>query len=202
MECYKCKEADFETRTIKVQQKLYGDVFVVDAEAEVCPKCGMKFYSDLQMANLRLLVTNAYRRKQDLLTSDEINGLRRQLGMSQSAFADYLGVGVASVKRWESYFIQERAFDTLLRLKCIPDAAEANYVQLSDKLSCSPAFVVKVKVRANISHVNAYTEITLPQMLQYRTVTDSEAGRQSGEGDMLPPHISAAKLADLLGSRG
>ncbi len=46
--------------------------------------------------------------------------------MSQSKFADYLGVGVASVKRWEMGKIQEHAMDELVRLKTEPEAARRN----------------------------------------------------------------------------
>ncbi|WP_171237401.1 type II TA system antitoxin MqsA family protein [Ruegeria sp. HKCCA5763] len=50
------------------------------------------------------------------LTPKEILGLREQLGMSQAQFARHTGIGVASIKRWETgIVIQGQAFDNQLR---------------------------------------------------------------------------------------
>jgi hypothetical protein len=46
--------------------------------------------------------------------------------MTQQGFSDYLGTGVASVKRWEAGQIQDRAMDQLIRLKTDPEAAREN----------------------------------------------------------------------------
>jgi hypothetical protein len=47
--------------------------------------------------------------------------------MSQGAFSEYLGTGVASVKRWETGKIQDRAMDELIRLKTDAKAARENF---------------------------------------------------------------------------
>jgi len=59
---------------------------------------------------------------------------RRMLGMSQQDFADYLGVGAASVKRWEAGQIQDRALDELMRLKTDREAARNNLRALEDQV--------------------------------------------------------------------
>lgn len=59
---------------------------------------------------------NAYRKKHGLLTGPEIVALRRALGMSQQDAAEFLKVGIASLKRWEGAQIQDEAMDRLLRL--------------------------------------------------------------------------------------
>ena len=52
----------------------------------------------------------------DRLRPSAIRGLRLQLGMNQREFGDHTGIGVASIKRWESGAqIQTKAFDNLLR---------------------------------------------------------------------------------------
>ena len=46
--------------------------------------------------------------------------------MSQAAFANYLKVGEASIKRWETYFVQDVVQDDHIRLKCDEAYAEVN----------------------------------------------------------------------------
>jgi hypothetical protein len=54
--------------------------------------------------------------------------------MTQQQFSEYLGPGIASVKRWESGQVQERAMDELIRLKTDPDAARRNLEALELKV--------------------------------------------------------------------
>jgi len=58
-------------------------------------------------------IADAYRRDHGLHTSDEIRAIRGKL--TQQRFADALGVGVASVKRWELGLVQDRGNDRLIR---------------------------------------------------------------------------------------
>jgi putative zinc finger/helix-turn-helix YgiT family protein len=91
-----------------------------------CQSCGFQTVDSRQTAELNRLVSDAYRTAHGLLTGEEIKGRRKQLRMSQEEFADYLGVGIASVKRWELGGIQEKAMDELLRLKTDLEAARRN----------------------------------------------------------------------------
>jgi hypothetical protein len=54
--------------------------------------------------------------------------------MSQLKFAKFLNIGEASIRRWESYFIQEKSCDDLIRLKSDLAHAELNYHTLSSKI--------------------------------------------------------------------
>ncbi|MCD8481573.1 MAG: nucleotidyltransferase domain-containing protein [Verrucomicrobia bacterium] len=60
---------------------------------------------------------SAYRNRFGLLAPEEIIGFRKELELSQQRFADLLGVGVASVKRWEKGLVQDKAMDELIRAK-------------------------------------------------------------------------------------
>jgi transcriptional regulator with XRE-family HTH domain len=50
--------------------------------------------------------------------------------MSQNRFADYLGIGVASLKRWESGEIQTQQMDRFVRLRTDVEVAEAALQEL------------------------------------------------------------------------
>lgn len=69
------------------------------------------------MTNENLLnARNAYRIKKGLLTSQEIVGIRESYGLSQVDLAKLLGWGEATISRYESKAIQDKAYDTMLRL--------------------------------------------------------------------------------------
>jgi hypothetical protein len=53
--------------------------------------------------------------------------------MTQSQFAEYLGFGEASIKRWETYFVQEKAQDDHIRLKCDETYASSNAIEVRSK---------------------------------------------------------------------
>ena len=75
------------------------------------------------MAEYMRLAADVYRRKHSLLTSEDIRERRERVNMAQEEFARYLGVGSASVKRWEVGQVQDRAMDNLIRV--YTDIAEA-----------------------------------------------------------------------------
>jgi hypothetical protein len=89
------------------------------------------------MAEFMQKVADAYRAQCGLLTSAEIRRSRERLLMSQVDFASYLGVGVASVKRWELGEIQTKTADELIRCKTDPTYAETVIAALYERLATS-----------------------------------------------------------------
>ena len=87
------------------------------------------------MGEFSLLVADEYRRRYGLLTSAEIRERREKLRMSQEAFARYLGVGVASIKRWELGLVQDKAMNELMVLKTDPLKAAQHAQALGRRLS-------------------------------------------------------------------
>jgi DNA-binding transcriptional regulator YiaG len=85
------------------------------------------------MDELGRRTSDAFRKKHHLLTSEEIKELRMSLNMSQRQFAAFLRVGVASVKRWENWKVQDASSDELIRLKCMMAKAEAGQASVSSK---------------------------------------------------------------------
>ena len=70
-----------------------------------------------KMLNTNLLsARNAYRKKHNLLTSNEIVKIRNNYGLSQVELARLLGWGEATISRYESKAIQDEAYDNILRL--------------------------------------------------------------------------------------
>jgi len=99
-----------------------------------CELCGFQTVDSAQSAEFTKLVSDAYRESRGLLTGAEIRARRAQLSMTQQRFSEYLGTGVASVKRWESGQIQDKAMDELIRLKTDPEAARRNLKSLEQQV--------------------------------------------------------------------
>ena len=76
----------------------------------------------------------AYRRRVGLLTMDEVS-LRRNLNMTLPAFASYVSVGVATLKRWRRGEIQTEALDHLVRFRADLQYAERAASELRVRLA-------------------------------------------------------------------
>lgn len=130
MECLKCSSDEFEIKLVLCNPELKNYVVEVEALCYVCKKCGASLMDNDQMNSLRRLAADQYRKDHKLLTSEQIVKYREALGMSQTAFARYLNVGEASIKRWETCFIQDNSQDDHIRLKCDEACAEINYLNV------------------------------------------------------------------------
>jgi putative zinc finger/helix-turn-helix YgiT family protein len=119
MICLQCDNEEFlPKQDAVIEQEFRGEAFRIQMPALACAKCGW-IAVDLQQADeLRKRTADAYRKKHGLLTSDEIKAFRKLLRKTQREFAAFLGVGEASVKRWETWLPQEKGNDNLIRMKC------------------------------------------------------------------------------------
>lgn len=98
-----------------------------------CQSCHSILMDNEQMNGLRRASADRYREANGLLTSKEIVAYREKLGLSQIGFARFLSVGEASVKRWETYYIQDESQDDHIRVKCDLSYSESNYFYLQSQ---------------------------------------------------------------------
>jgi putative zinc finger/helix-turn-helix YgiT family protein len=130
MKCLQCEYTEFKEENLRFTPEIKGEEVEVVVPAFVCTHCKAPLMDTEQMNKLRRAAADEYRRVHHLLTSEEIVGYRTMLGMSQSAFANYLKVGEASIKRWETYYIQDVSQDEHIRLRCDEEYAEYNALEL------------------------------------------------------------------------
>ncbi len=135
MKCLKCNNTEFSTKKIRFTPELKGETLEVLLPAYVCKECGETLMDSKQMNALRKAAADEYKSNYGLLTSQEIVALRENLGMSQAEFARYLKVGEASIKRWETYYIQDEGQDEHIRLKSDEASAESNALEMHWKNS-------------------------------------------------------------------
>src|SRR5438876_4143970 len=107
MICLRCNNETFtEAPNAVIEQEFKGETLKVQTPALACAKCGWITLDPAHADELRRRTADAYRRKHGLLTSDAMKALRQLLELNQREFAAFLGVGEASVKRWETWLVQ------------------------------------------------------------------------------------------------
>lgn len=140
MKCLNCDCEKFESRNVRFTPEVKGEEVEVIVPSFVCKQCQMPLMNNEQMNVLRKTAADKYRTQHNLLTSEEIIKYRASLGMSQSAFANYLKVGEASIKRWETYYVQDVVQDDHIRLKCDEAYAEFNALEVHWKHQSSDIY--------------------------------------------------------------
>lgn len=105
--CLNCETGYLQTGQVQLPGTVRGEGYVVEMPGLTCPECGYATVEGPLMAEYGRLLSDKYREAHGLLTSEDIRSRRKELGMNQDDFARYLGVGVASVKRWEMGKIQD-----------------------------------------------------------------------------------------------
>lgn len=138
MKCLECGKGRMQRKLAKVPHEIRGARFEVEDKVDVCHHCGFITIPLEKADEHGRLVDQTYRRLAGILTVEEIRQARQRLGMSQREFAEYLGVGEASVKRWELGVLPDKSSSDLIRLKTDPEAARENWTRLRRLLS-SPA---------------------------------------------------------------
>ncbi len=140
MKCLNCDCERFESRNMRFNPEIKGEEVEVVVTSFVCTQCQTPLMDGEQMNILRRSAADKYRTIHNLLTSEEIVKYRTSLGMSQTAFASYLKVGEASIKRWETYYVQDVVQDDHIRLKCDEAYAELNALQVHWKSHSSDIY--------------------------------------------------------------
>lgn len=112
-ECWEEVDAKYETR--HHVEDIRGVIVEADIEHLICPKCGNSIgWAPLVDKGFEALY-RAYREKMDIPQPEELVMLRKRYGFSQRVFAAILGIGVASLQRYEQGCLATDAHNELLR---------------------------------------------------------------------------------------
>ncbi len=112
-ECWEEVDAVYETR--HHIEEVRGVEIEVDLDHLVCPQCGNSIgWAPLVDEGFEKLY-RAYRDKMDIPQPEDIVALRKRYGFSQRVFAAIVGVGVASLQRYEQGNLPTDSHAQLLR---------------------------------------------------------------------------------------
>lgn len=114
--CSCCME-EHEVKTVLIMDQATFKNSSVEYEASYlfCDLANELYMDEQQMQDNDIKLKDAYRKKEGLLTSAEISGIRAKYGISQSDLCVLLGWGKKTITRYESHQVQDRAHDTILK---------------------------------------------------------------------------------------
>jgi putative zinc finger/helix-turn-helix YgiT family protein len=115
--CTNCeKETEFE-RVLKTETfSVRGEPITVDVEYVRCEECGDTVLNPDVNPDPFELAYRAFRQKHQLLQPQEISNWRKAHGLTQVEFAGLLGIGIATLNRYENGALQNTSHEKLLRL--------------------------------------------------------------------------------------
>ena len=128
--CPICVE-DTEIVTISEpeEMEIRGEKIVVEMKYYRCEECGEEFHIVTKDDDPFAAAYREYRRRKGWVQPEEIKAFREKLGLTQGQFSDLLGIGIATLNRYENGALQTDSNNQLLRL-CIEDPD--NLIQLMD----------------------------------------------------------------------
>lgn len=186
----------WERREKTVEQVFRKETFRVKAYVTECKKCGFGITRGGDSEGVVHATWNAYRKKHGLLQPREIVSRRQDMGLTQKEFAERLGVGVASIKRWEKGLVQDKSSDNLIRKMTEAEPARRDVDALGEKDSSAAS---KPSAR-DFRHTVLKHRITLES---YRTLFDTDmvsTGKESTGGyDYIPDFDLEAPLKGFAG---
>ncbi|GAB6118606.1 hypothetical protein JCM16816_24280 [Thermoanaerobacter brockii subsp. lactiethylicus] len=126
-----------ETEIIEKEEasNVRGDEIKALARIRVCSVCGEELFDEeLEEGNIKR-VYDIYREKHGILSTKEIRNIRENYGLSQRAFAKLLGIGEASIARYETGALPEKSLSNMLMLLKDPKNMEKLLEKNEDVLS-------------------------------------------------------------------
>jgi len=134
--CPECDEIT-ETVTKKIAREfnIKGTLIEVEGYANHCSQCGQLFGDELYNQLLQKAY-DEYRKRNELLTSEDIRKIREKYQLSQVLFSKIAGIGEATLQRYERGALPSVANNKLLSLASTPqgllDLLEANRTRISE----------------------------------------------------------------------
>lgn len=135
--CTCCME-EHEVKTVLFRDKASFKGTSVDFDAcyQYCDVADELFMDENQIQVNDISLKNAYRRKEGLLTSDDISSIRSKYGITQSDLCILLGWGAKTITRYETHQVQDRAHDSILKkINSDPEWFLSLLLAAKDKLS-------------------------------------------------------------------
>ncbi len=130
--CVACgEEHSVRQKQQSVEFEVRGETLVFDVPVKVCDACGV-IEDEVDPAEIAFQM---YREKEGLLTPEQIREIRKRYRLSQKSFAALLGMGEATINRYEGGGIQDEAHDTAIRPCANPDIMREHLQRRGDRLS-------------------------------------------------------------------
>lgn len=129
------KKNNYVLKCERVKYVIKDEEVEVDEKYYVNPENNERVYDrDLSIEN-DIVAYDAYKIKKELLTTEEIKGIRKKYDLTQKEYALAIGVGEITVHRFENGTIQTESIDSIMRLSDMPKNMRELIIKNKDKLS-------------------------------------------------------------------
>jgi putative zinc finger/helix-turn-helix YgiT family protein len=132
--CPNCEKETEQRFVEKIEEvNIRGEKIPVRMEYYQCEECGEDFeiprpdYDPLDAAY------REYRRRKGMAQPEEIKKFRKELGLTQKEWSEILGIGIATLNRYENGALQSEAHDQVIRL-CMQPANILNILENKPEL--------------------------------------------------------------------
>jgi putative zinc finger/helix-turn-helix YgiT family protein len=97
-----------------------GEVIVVEVEFYQCQECGEEFENSKSAIDPYEIAYREYRSRKGMLQPEDIRRFRIKRSLTQKEFSNLLGIGIATLNRYENGALQSEAHDRVIKLAMEP----------------------------------------------------------------------------------
>jgi putative zinc finger/helix-turn-helix YgiT family protein len=130
-----------------------GEIINVEVEFYQCQECGEEFEASNSVIDPYEIAYREYRARKGMLQPEDIRDFRIKRGLTQKEFSDLLGIGIATLNRYENGALQSEAHDRAIKLAVEP----RNFLSL---ISNSQGILSDSKKQKIISQLAEETEVS------------------------------------------
>lgn len=128
-----CPNCEKETKQVlidKVEEiNIRGEVVPIHLEYYQCEECGEDFEIPRPGYDPVDAAYHEYRKIKGMVQPQEIKNFRKELGLTQKEFSEIIGIGIATLNRYENGALQSEAHDQAIQLCMQP----SNFLQIITK---------------------------------------------------------------------
>src|SRR4030066_1521427 len=119
-----CPNCEKESPLLIVQKaedfNVRGEIISVEVEFYQCQECGEEFEGSNSVIDPYEIAYREYRARKGMLQPEDIRDFRIKRGLTQKEFSDLLGIGIATLNRYENGALQSEAHDRVIILAMEP----------------------------------------------------------------------------------
>jgi putative zinc finger/helix-turn-helix YgiT family protein len=122
MKCPVCN-SEGKVKSVKGEKTITvrNEAVAVETQYYKCSKCGEEFLASSSSNDPFAQAYRLYRLRHRMLQPEEIRAFRRKFDLTQEELAKLLGLGGATLSRYENGSLQDRTHDTLIRMAMEPE---------------------------------------------------------------------------------
>jgi putative zinc finger/helix-turn-helix YgiT family protein len=137
-------------------------VIPVPVELLRCSECGEEFEDPKSDYDPLVVAYAEYRRRKGMVTPEQISQFRKTYGLTQKELSDLIGIGTATLSRYENGSLQEEVHDKLLRFVMEPRSmrklAESDRSALSQAKKDSILQILQTELEERQHNLDLFVE--------------------------------------------